>query len=189
MRISGAALNSPEQSSPLGGSSFERGLGARGLFGFALNHNRLTKDAVTNDGFQPVQIPAGSALGDRQGHLADAPRDDDHHDHGIRDGCAGLGLLLRLGSDHPLSRHLLAGRSLMSTGTQTMDKRWYIVHAYSNFEKKVSESIREQAKQRGLKDLFEQVLVPTEKDTEVRRGRQIDAERKFFPGYEIVKTK
>ena len=49
----------------------------------------------------------------------------------------------------------------MSTGTQTMDKRWYIVHAYSNFEKKVSESIREQAKQRGLEDLFEQVLVPT----------------------------
>src|SRR5437667_9374427 len=108
MRISGAALNSPEQSSPLGGSSFERGLGARGLFGIALNHNRLTKDAVTNDGFQPVQIPTGSALGDRQGHFADAPRDDDHHDHGIRDGCAGLDLLLRLGSYPPLSRHLLA---------------------------------------------------------------------------------
>ena len=53
-----------------------------------------------------------------------------------------------------------------------MDKRWYIVHAYSNFEKKVSESIKEQAKQRGLEDLFEQVLVPTEKVTEVRRGRK-----------------
>ena len=75
----------------------------------------------------------------------------------------------------------------MSTGTQTMDKRWYIVHAYSNFEKKVSESIREQAKQRGLEELFEQVLVPTEKVTEVRRGRKIDAERKFFPGYVLVK--
>ncbi len=46
-----------------------------------------------------------------------------------------------------------------------MDKRWYIVHAYSNFEKKVAESIREQAKQRGLEDLFERVLVPTEKDS------------------------
>ena len=75
----------------------------------------------------------------------------------------------------------------MSTGTLTMDKRWYIVHAYSNFEKKVAESIREQAKQRGLEDLFEQVLVPTEKVTEVRRGRKIDAERKFFPGYVLVK--
>ena len=69
-----------------------------------------------------------------------------------------------------------------------MAARWYIVHAYSNFEKKVSESIREQAKQRGLEDLFEQVLVPTEKVTEVRRGRKIDAERKFFPGYVLVRA-
>ena len=68
-----------------------------------------------------------------------------------------------------------------------MSMRWYIVHAYSNFEKKVAESIREQAKQRGLEDLFEQVLVPTEKVTEVRRGRKVDAERKFFPGYVLVK--
>ena len=70
-----------------------------------------------------------------------------------------------------------------------MDKRWYIVHAYSNFEKKVAESIREQSKQRGLDELFEQVLVPTEKVTEVRRGRKVDAERKFFPGYVLVKMK
>ena len=70
-----------------------------------------------------------------------------------------------------------------------MDKRWYIVHAYSNFEKKVAESIREQAKQRGLEELFEQVLVPTEKVQEVRRGRKIDTERKFFPGYVLVKMK
>ena len=69
-----------------------------------------------------------------------------------------------------------------------MSMRWYIVHAYSNFEKKVAESIREQAKQRGLEDLFEQVLVPTEKVTEVRRGRKVDAERKFFPGYVLVKA-
>ena len=68
-----------------------------------------------------------------------------------------------------------------------MAKRWYIVHAYSNFEKKVAESIRDQAKQRGLTEQFEEVLVPTEKVTEVRRGRKIDAERKFFPGYVLVK--
>ena len=78
---------------------------------------------------------------------------------------------------------------MASAGTQMMDKRWYIVHAYSNFEKKVAESIREQSKQRGLEELFEQVLVPTEKVTEVRRGRKIDAERKFFPGYVLVKMK
>ena len=72
--------------------------------------------------------------------------------------------------------------------TQLMDKRWYIVHAYSNFEKKVSESIREQAKQRGLADLFEEVMVPKEKVVEVRRGRKVDAERKFFPGYVLMKA-
>src|ERR1700681_1924416 len=66
-------------------------------------------------------------------------------------------------------------------------KRWYIVHAYSNFEKKVAESIREQGKQRGLADHFEEVMVPTEKVVEVRRGRQVDAERKFFQGYVLVK--
>src|SRR6266446_5262431 len=143
-----------------------------------------------NDGFQPVQISAGSALGDRQGHLADTPRDDDHHHHGVRDGGAGFDLLFRRGSTHPLSRHLFARHPLMtSAGTQTTDKRWYIVHAYSNFEKKVAESIREQSKQRGLEELFEQVLVPTEKVTEVRRGRKVDAERKFFPGYVLVKMK
>lgn len=68
-----------------------------------------------------------------------------------------------------------------------MTKRWYIVHAYSNFENKVAESIREQAKQRHLEHLFEQILVPKEKVTEVRRGRKVDAERKFFPGYVLVK--
>jgi transcriptional antiterminator NusG len=68
-----------------------------------------------------------------------------------------------------------------------MAKRWYIVHAYSNFENKVAESIREQAKQRGLSELFEEILVPKEKVTEVRRGRKIDTERKFFPGYVLAK--
>jgi len=68
-----------------------------------------------------------------------------------------------------------------------MDKKWYIVHAYSNFERKVADSIREKAQATGLADLFDEILVPTEKVVEVRRGRKVDAERKFFPGYVLVK--
>jgi transcriptional antiterminator NusG len=68
-----------------------------------------------------------------------------------------------------------------------MAKRWYIVHAYSNFENKVAQSIRDQAAQRGLEEKFDEVLVPTEKVVEVRRGRKVDTERKFFPGYVLVK--
>ena len=62
-----------------------------------------------------------------------------------------------------------------------MSMRWYIVHAYSNFEKKVAESISEGAAQRGLSDKFEEIMVPTEKVVEVRRGRKVNSERKFFP--------
>ena len=68
-----------------------------------------------------------------------------------------------------------------------MTSRWYAVHAYSNFEKKVAESIKEGAAQRGLSDRFEDILVPTENVVEVRRGRKINTERKFFPGYVLVK--
>ena len=68
-----------------------------------------------------------------------------------------------------------------------MSKRWYIVHAYSNFENKVAASIKEQVAQRGLSEYFDEILVPTEKVVEVRRGRKVDTERKFFPGYVLVK--
>src|SRR2546428_8292037 len=81
----------------------------------------------------------------------------------------------------------LMERQVAEAAVQGKAKRWYIIHAYSNFENKVAESIREQAKQRGLSDLFEEVMVPKEKVVEVRRGRKVDAERKFFPGYVLAK--
>ena len=65
--------------------------------------------------------------------------------------------------------------------------KWYIVHAYSNFEKKVAETIREQARNQGLADSISDILVPTEDVVEIRRGRKINTERKFVPGYVLVK--
>jgi transcriptional antiterminator NusG len=68
-----------------------------------------------------------------------------------------------------------------------MAKRWYVVHVYSGFEKKIAQQLKEQAAQKGLADEIEEVLVPTEQVTEVRRGQKVNAEHKFFPGYVLVK--
>ncbi len=77
---------------------------------------------------------------------------------------------------------------MSEAGTRTVaDAKWYIVHTYSNFEKKVAESLREQAKSQGLEDKFSEILVPTEEVVEIRRGRKFNSERKFFPGYVLVK--
>lgn len=65
--------------------------------------------------------------------------------------------------------------------------RWYVLHVYSGFEKKVAESIREQSVKKGLEADFEEILVPTEKVVEMRRGTKINSERKFFPGYVLLK--
>jgi len=70
-----------------------------------------------------------------------------------------------------------------------MASRWYVIHVYSGFEKKVAQAIREQADQKGLAEQFEQILVPTEEVVEVKRGAKVSSERKFFPGYVLVKMK
>ena len=90
----------------------------------------------------------------------------------------------RLGVEH--ARHVRLGFWPVGANS-SMAKRWYIVHAYSNFERKVAESIKERAAAAGLGDMFEEVLVPMEEVVEMRRGRKVSSERKFFPGYVLVK--
>ena len=68
-----------------------------------------------------------------------------------------------------------------------MSKKWYVIHVFSGSEKKVSQSIEEQVISKNMQDLIEEVLVPTEEVVEVRRGSKIQSEKKFFPGYILVK--
>lgn len=68
-----------------------------------------------------------------------------------------------------------------------MSHRWYVVHVYSGFEKKVAQAIREGADQKGMTDLVGDIMVPTEEVVEVRRGAKVNTERKLIPGYVLVK--
>ena len=67
--------------------------------------------------------------------------------------------------------------------------RWYIIHAYSGFENKVRDAVLADAQRLGLEALVDAVEVPTETVTEIRRGKKVQSERKFFPGYVLAKLK
>ena len=69
-----------------------------------------------------------------------------------------------------------------------MAAKWYIIQAYSNFEKRGKETLERDAEEKGLSHLFEEILVPTENIIEVRKGRKVESERKFFPGYVLAKV-
>ena len=68
-----------------------------------------------------------------------------------------------------------------------MAKKWYVVHVFSGSEKRVCQSIEEQVQSKKMEDTIEEVLVPTEEVVEIRRGSKVQLEKKFFPGYILVK--
>lgn len=68
-----------------------------------------------------------------------------------------------------------------------MAHHWYVLHVYSGFEDKIKAAIEDQAKRRGLENQIDEILVPSEKVTEVKRGQKVNSERKFYPGYILIK--
>ncbi len=68
-----------------------------------------------------------------------------------------------------------------------MTMRWYVVHTFSGFEKQVSRSLKEHIKNAGMEHLFDEILIPTEEIVELKKGQKRTSERKFFPGYVLVK--
>lgn len=68
-----------------------------------------------------------------------------------------------------------------------MAKRWYVIHVYSGFEQKVADSIREKAEKTGLSESFDEILIPSEEVVELKRGQKVNTDRKFYPGYVLIK--
>jgi transcriptional antiterminator NusG len=96
--------------------------------------------------------------------------------------CSSFSVLLARREGHSAFRNIGTGWEKV-----VMAKRWYVLHVFSGSEKKAAQSIREQAAANGLEDQIEEVLVPTENVVEVKRGVRVEGERKFFPGYILVK--
>ena len=78
------------------------------------------------------------------------------------------------------------GSQLVGRGRLKMSKRWYVIHAFSGFEKQVQRSLTERIARAGMEDLFGEVLVPTEEVVEMKGGQKRRSDRKFFPGYVLV---
>jgi transcription termination/antitermination protein NusG len=142
--------------------------------------------AESNGKNESISVHTTGTSGNVEGYLADAARNHNHNRYGFHYGGIGVVIFSGSGSNYEFGRQTASGYWWLRVD-KNMTKRWYIVHAYSNFEKKVAESIQEQALAAGLDDLFEEVLVPTEEAVSVKRGRKIKSERKFFPGYVLVK--
>src|SRR5205814_6466163 len=105
------------------------------------------------------------------------------HDHPRGHGVSAGGRHFLLGSR---SRARLGNAGTDRTRGLSVALRWYVVHAYSNFEHRVQESLKERIRRAGLEPKFGEILVPTEEVVEMRDGVKRKSERKFYPGYVLV---
>jgi len=137
-----------------------------------------------------VGIYPGITGRDSQGNLADKTGNDSNCDRRIHFYIhygnvflgAGFGITLADSSTSRLDRQNV----IRILGEERVAQRWYIVHAYSNFEHKVKSSLEERIKLMGLEDKFGDILIPTEEVVEMKEGQKRRSERKFFPGYVLV---
>ena len=138
-----------------------------------------------------LALHPGLARRDPQGRLADAAGNDAdgdcrfrvHADHGVFFWALDSGLLW-LTRTRSSAKPTLPSKRFK--GNTSVALRWYIVHAYSNFEHKVKAALEERIERMGLQDKFGEILVPTEEVVEMREGQKRRSERKFFPGYVLV---
>ena len=83
-------------------------------------------------------------------------------------------------------RRVVAGGEISDGTGRVMDKKWFVVHAYSGFEKSVQRALKERITRAGMQDKFGQILVPVEEVVEMKGGQKNLSERNFFPGYVLV---
>lgn len=140
----------------------------------------------------PRRIHAAGPGRNRQGDVADAQGNGDDRGDGRHHDDAAGGLLPRRGFGVRRDRQGPAAARAVTAlappiALRTPMSRWYIIHAYSGFEGKVRDSILSEATRLGLDHAVEAIEVPTENVTEVRRGKKVQSERKFMPGYVLAK--
>src|SRR4030095_11592913 len=156
----------------------------RGVRGprFSISRRRQLKRGKGNS----RRIHPAGALRRQQGRLAVDEGNPHHRHHGADHDHAARALLpgRRFGvqRDRPVPPR---PARLRNTGKAM--SRWYIIHAYSGFENKVRDAILSEAKRLGLESMVEAVEVPTETVTEIKRGKKVQSERKFMPGYVLAK--
>ena len=153
-------------------------------------------EAVTRSAHDACPICAAGAAGNQKSQLAEPKGSRRRNGNGVHCRVFAVFVFSWRRFGHCLACEIDTGalrqkhkgifEASMTAPADSAEYPWYIVHVHSGFEKKVQDSIKERARTEGLETMFGEILVPTEKIPEIRKGVRIDSERKFFPGYILV---